>query len=187
MMKVKYADLRPGDVFGFHIGDGIYAFARLLFMVEGTAHICEVFDYKGGALVFGDDIVLSPRLMPLQDINLYSTIKPSVWKWRLIHRSPAFLVPLEEIRDLEFAYGRVQAIRYNVDWHPGSQDMRRISRAITPEESEKLETITDTLNTERLYIRIRRLWKLHPYEWESKAEMWTWFIENKVLFKRASH
>lgn len=183
-MKVKYDHLQPGDVFAFHVGNGKFAFARLLFSIDRTADICEIFDYQSDNLEFKKEIVRSQRLMPLQDLNIWEALKPSMWKWTVVSRDEKFLASRNELVDLEFSLGRGQSMRFNIDWQPGSDAMRIVTRRAESKELAALETSDMFLNMHWLYVRIRRLWNLHPNEWDSPLSMWQWLYENKVFFKR---
>ncbi len=186
-MKIKFKNIKPGDVFCFYVGDGTYAFSRLLYFIKKSFYIAEIFDYQSKTPDFDKRILYSKRLTPLLPINFLVNMDREYWNWEVIYRDSDFSIPLDEIRVLEFSVGLGQAIRYNVDWTPDSGEMRLLTRDISPEEVNKLESSDIQMNTHWLYMRIRELWDLKPYEWKSTQEMWKWFYDNKVYFTNHSN
>jgi len=113
-------------------------------------------------------------------------MKQDSWRWKVVFRDPDFIIPLNEIRHLEFSLGVSQAMRCNVDWTPKSNEMRRFIRDITLEEKAHLESSDVQMNTHWLYKRIRQIWGLNPNEWSSDEDMFQWYYDNKVYFFKLS-
>ena len=181
-MKVVFKKIRVGDIFSFYVGNDLYAFARLIYFVERSFYITEVFNYKSSDGFFNSDVLSAPRLIRLVPINYLVNMNKKLWNWKVVYRDFNFQPPIEEISNLEFSVGLGQAIRYNTNWTDESSEMRLLSRDVSIEEASKLEGSDIQMNTHWLYIRIRELWNLKPFEWESSADMWNWFHENGLYF-----
>jgi len=69
IMKVTFKNIQPGDVFSFYVGNKVYAFARLLYFIEKSLYITEIFDYQSNSPEFTEGILTSSRLIPLQNVG----------------------------------------------------------------------------------------------------------------------
>ncbi|MDH0895719.1 MULTISPECIES: Imm26 family immunity protein [unclassified Pseudomonas] len=191
-MKIKAKDVVVGDVLGFPVGDGIYAFARVLFEVTGMCCLVEIFNYQGVSLEFNDEIISSPRLVEIQNVSRVSILSRE-WGGAVVHRDPDFKPDLQELRGYEIMNGN-QVIRYDMDWTPDCGRMRWIvvrvpgREGISDAEYKKIKKSYPSgdviLNNYMLIEMIRQSWRLEPYQWESGKEMWAWFRAHGVYHER---
>lgn len=178
---------------GFPVGEDIYAFARVLFEVEGWCCLVEVFDYKGNSLEFHEQIFIAKRLIQIQNVN-DTAILNREWGGKIVHRDPEFKPDIEELRKYEIMNAS-QVLKYDMDWTPDCGRMRYIvarelwkeglSDAEYKELKERLPSENIIMNNQMLIEMIRKAWRLEPYEWESGTKMYEWFEANGVYRKRA--
>lgn len=192
-MKIKAKDVQTGDVMGFPVGKDIYAFARVLFNVEGFCCLAEIFDYKGTSLEFNEDILKAKRLVQIQNINVYAILSRE-WGGKVVYRDPHFKPDIDELRNYRIMNAS-QVIMYDMDWTPDCGRMRYIverelwKEGLSKEEYEKLQESLPSenviMNNYMVTEMIRKAWALKPYEWETGTKMYAWLEENGVYTRRA--
>jgi len=181
-MKVTYKKLKPGDVFRFYIGNGFHAFARLVFFRPNDHYLTEIFDYKSTSPDFSLDILEKSRLSPLQTVNYLDVLAKKGWRWECVYRQDDYQTPLDEIRQTEITVNKGEAYRFNLDWYDGCGEMMYFIRSISAEEYIKLADGNVQMNTDMLYVLVRKAFKLAPFEWDSRETMWDWFHFHKINF-----
>jgi len=187
-MKIRWKQVQPGDVLGIYIGNECYAFMRLMYLITGHTHLCEIFNYKSTDLMFSENILQSPRLMPIVDANWRAYLNQNLWRAEIVYRDESYNVPVDEIRDARFMNAS-QAIRFNMEWTPESNEMLVLTEDVWDVErhaelSKKYTSFNLADNPEQLIIEIRNRLNLAPkfdYRYyQERIKMWKWLESNSV-------
>jgi len=191
-MKIRLTQVKPGDILGIYIGNDCYAFMRLLYLIPGHTYLCEIFSQNNNSLEFSNEIVKSPRLMPLVSANWRSYLNSKLWRAEVVQRDESFVIPSEEIRSTRLMNAS-QAIRFNLDWTPESDEMLIQTEDVWDEkkhqELSKIHASLDFLaNPENLIVEIRNRMGFKPkFDYNNSAnrvEMWKWLEDNRVYIKK---
>ena len=187
-MKIRAKDVQPGDVLSLYIGNNVFAFMRLLYVIPCDTYLCEVYDFKGSEFVFDPQILASSRLMPIVSANWLAYLNPKLWRGQVIFRDNDFKVPIEEIREVRLM-NLTQAVRFNMDWQPDSSEMLVLTEDVWDKEkhdklSQKHMSFDLLDNPEMLICEIRNrlglLPKFNHRDFKERISMFKWLKANDV-------
>ncbi|MDH0777090.1 hypothetical protein N5C96_27110 [Delftia tsuruhatensis] len=187
-MKIRFKEVQPGDILGIYIGNGCYAYMRLLYMIAGHTYLCEVFEFKSTKLEFTEEILHANQLTPLVSANWKAYLDPKFWHGEVVHRDNSFTPPIDRISDARLM-NVSQIIKFNMNWTPNSDQMLIIAEDVWDEEkhaalSKKHANLELYDNPEKLICEIRNKLKLKPtldYKDRTKRmEIFNWLKNNKV-------
>lgn len=181
-MRISARSVQPGDTFALYLGNGVYAFARLVYKMEGAFYITEFFNHTSDRPTISSSVFESGRSIPLQNLDYTMLLSKKFYRWTPLLRNSDFEPNWEEIRNLEFRGGPGQSKRVNLDWTPESSEMRVIVKQVPSEKAEKLERWDTCWNPQDVYGRLRRHFGLKPYIWDSQADLMAWLYHNSIFF-----
>jgi hypothetical protein len=130
--------------------------------------------------------------MPLVSANWRSYLNSKLWRAEVVQRDESFVIPSEEIRSTRLMNAS-QAIRFNLDWTPESDEMLIQTEDVWDEkkhqELSKIYASLDLLaNPENLIVEIRNRMGLKPkFDYNNstnRVEMWEWLEDNRVYIKK---
>ena len=187
-MKISRKKLKPGQVFRLYVGNGIYIFARNIFIIPGSFYLVEIFNYQSTDGIFRKEILDASRLLPVQDIGEAIAMTRRI-DWDFVYFDENFSINETEISGLKF-YFNGQVIHPNPKWRMDNEvwngEPAHFLETIKDEEMEKvaqsgLPSWDLRLNPFWIFKMVREALKLVPYEWSSDQEEYDWLIKNKVI------